>query len=137
MEENFYTTYSDLQLTYTALGRKEDAQEMWRRLTDFLPTYLLKFPDDNRARIFYSGALAEVGRKELAIVEAKKAVDLSPDDPLMLYNAACTFSVLGETKLAVESLKSAFKTGYEYADWIKRATLPSIRYATTRTISNS
>ena len=58
--------------------------------------------------------------KEQAKVEAKKAMQLSPDDPLMLYNAACVFSRLGETKLAIDSLRSAFKTGYEYADWIKR-----------------
>ena len=47
-------------------------------------------------------------------------MDLSPDDPLLLYNVACVFSQLGETKLAIESLKNAFQAGYQYADWIKR-----------------
>ena len=128
MEENFYTTYSDLRLTYTALGRTADALAMRARLLEFLPTHLLKFPDDNRARIFYAGDLAESDNKAQAVAEAKKAMELSTDDPLMLYNATCVFSLLGETKLAIESLKNAFKTGYEYADWIKRdSDLDSIR----------
>jgi tetratricopeptide (TPR) repeat protein len=120
MESNFYTTYGDLELTYSALGRTDDVTLMRNRLLEFLPTYLLKFPDDGRAQIIYASRLAAIGKTEQAVTEAKKAMQLSPDDPLMLYNAACVFSLLGEAKLAVESLRGAFKTGYEYVDWIKR-----------------
>ena len=66
MEANFYTTYNDLELTYNALGRKEDALAIRSRLLEFLPTYLLKFPDDNRARIIYGIALAGSGKIEQA-----------------------------------------------------------------------
>ena len=120
MESSFYTTYNDLILTYQALGRKDDASQMISRLLEFLPTYLLKYPDDGRAHIIYSGYLAEVGRLQAARDELMKALTLSPDDPLMLYNSACTYSVLGDIKDAVNALKKAFEAGYKYADWIKR-----------------
>jgi TolB-like protein/Flp pilus assembly protein TadD len=128
MESNFYTTYNDLILTYQALGRTEDATTMINRLLYFLPTYLLKYPDDGRAHIIYSCYLAESGNTAEAREEVKKALALSPDDPLMLYNSACTYSVLGDIKEAVHALKRAFEAGYKYADWIKRdSTLDPIR----------
>jgi TolB-like protein/Flp pilus assembly protein TadD len=120
MESNFYTTYNDLVLTYNALGRARDAVTMRARLLELLPTYLLKYPDDARARIFFAVGLAALGKIDEAKSEVKIAMNLSPDDPLLLYNVACVFSQLGETKLAIESLKNAFQAGYQYTDWIKR-----------------
>lgn len=128
MESNFYTTYNDLILTYQALGRSEDATKMINRLLEFIPTYILKYPDDARAHIIYSCYLAEAGRIDEARVAVAKALAISPDDPLMLYNSACTYSVLGDIKEAVDALKRAFDAGYKYADWIKRdSTLDPIR----------
>lgn len=128
MESNFYTTYNDLILTYQALGRTEDATNMINRLLEFIPTYILKYPDDARAHIIYSCYLAEAGRVDEARVAVVKALAISPDDPLMLYNSACTYSVLGDIKEAVDALTRAFDAGYKYADWIKRdSTLDPIR----------
>ena len=128
MQSDFYTTINDLELTYRALGLIDDANAMSLRMLKFLPTHLLKYPDDSRARMFYASRLASAGRKEESIAELQHAVDGSPDDPLMKYNASCTYVRLGEIEHAIKSLKDAFATGYEYVDWIKRdSTLDPIR----------
>ena len=85
-----------------------------------LPTHLLKFPDDNRARLFLASRLAIVGKIDEAREQLRVALSQSPDDPLVQYNAACAYAQLGDIHLSVQTLRSAFAAGYEYADWIKR-----------------
>ena len=120
LEQGFYTTYYDLKLTFTALGNFEAAARMDQRLLVLLPTHLLKYPEDSRARLFYATELILIGEKDQAIAELHRALESSPDDALIFYNAACTYATRGEIKQAVQALKAAFKAGYEYADWIKR-----------------
>jgi tetratricopeptide (TPR) repeat protein len=120
LDRNFYTTYCDMELTYTSLGLSEKARDIVQIVLALLPTHLLKFPDDNRARLFLASRLAIVGRVDEARAELKTALTVGSDDPLVLYNAACTYSQLGDIRLAVQTLGSAFTAGYEYADWIKR-----------------
>ncbi|MDO8550716.1 MAG: hypothetical protein Q7S39_11285, partial [Ignavibacteria bacterium] len=52
--------------------------------------------------------------------EAAKALELSPGDPLMLYNAACCYTRMSENKLAVEALKNSMAAGLEDIEWTKR-----------------
>jgi adenylate cyclase len=128
MEPNFYTTMNDLILTYHALGKTEDEARTAKRLLEFIPPHLLKYPDDGRAHVLYSCFLAEAGRHEEARSEVAKALAISPDDPLMLYNSACTYALLGDIKESVDALTRAFHAGYKYVDWIKRdSTLDPIR----------
>ena len=51
--------------------------------------------------------------------EIVKALELSPGDPLMLYNAACCYSRIGEKKQAVKSLRESVLAGLEDYEWIK------------------
>ena len=68
------------------------------------------------------------GERAEARTEAAKALELSPGDPNMLYNAACFYGLLGDTKLSVETLKNAVAAGYPHYAWIARDTdLNSIR----------
>ena len=58
----------------------------------------------------------------------EKALQLSPDDPLMYYNAACSYARMNETKLAINALKNSVAKGLEDYEWIKRDTdLENIR----------
>ena len=120
IEPSFYSTYNDLELIYNATDREPLVEDMRSKLLELLPTHLLKFPDDSRARLFYSARLAKRGRIAEAKKEAEQAMLTSTDDPLMLYNVACVFAQLGDTTLAVESLRGAITAGHENFDWIKR-----------------
>jgi len=120
MQPDFYAAYCDLQTSFEGLGEHAQAVEAMQKVLDLMPTYLLRFPDDCRARMVYATRLASAGRTAEAKSEGKRASDLSPDDPLMLYNGACLFAQLGDVRLAVSTLKEAITAGHENFDWIKR-----------------
>jgi Flp pilus assembly protein TadD len=77
-------------------------------------------PDDLRARILLAGNYAYLGRQSDAIRELDKAVTLRPNDPNTLYNAACTYGLLGLKSEAMAHLKRAQKCGYANMDWASR-----------------
>jgi len=119
LKPGFYAAYADLAQTCAGLGRKEEAEQASRQLLELLPNYLLQNPDDSRARMYYAITLAENGLKEDAIREGDKALELSPGDPMMLYNCACLYSQLGEVDRAVDTLRQAIAGGYENFGWMK------------------
>ena len=119
LKPGFYAAYADLAQTCAGLGRKEEAEQASHQLLELLPNYLLQNPDDSRARMYYAITLAENGLKEDAIREGDKALELSPDDPMMLYNCACLYSQLGEVDRAVDTLRQAIAGGYENFGWMK------------------
>jgi tetratricopeptide (TPR) repeat protein len=52
--------------------------------------------------------------------ETSTALELSPNDSILLYNAACVYSVIDEKELAIKTLQNAVAGGFEHYDWIKR-----------------
>ena len=98
---------TDLAQTCERLGRRDEARAARDRVLELLPNYLLQNPDDSRARMFYAVALAEMDKKEDALREGDQALEISPDDPLMLYNCACLYARLGESQRAIEALRQA------------------------------
>jgi serine/threonine protein kinase/Flp pilus assembly protein TadD len=122
LNPDFYSVYGDLQIVYSRLGETEKYNETLQDALKVYERYLFKHPDDARGHMYYAVDLAQVGRKDEAKIQAAKALELSPDDPLMLYNATCFYAVMNEKKLAIESLRSAFSVGYANYDWLKRDT---------------
>jgi len=122
LNPDFYSVYGDLQIVYSRLGEKEKYNEILEASLKVYERYLSQHPDDARGHMYFAVDLAQVGRLEEAKVQAVKALELSPDDPLMLYNATCFYSQMGEKKIALESLRNAFAAGYANYDWLKRDT---------------
>jgi TolB-like protein/Flp pilus assembly protein TadD len=119
IKPGFYSAYCDVEQTCLGLGRTAEAQEASRLVLELLPNYLLQNPDDSRARMVFAITLASVGRTEEAVREGKEAMDLSPGDPLMLYNGACLFAQLGEAERAVTALEQAVAAGYWNVGWMQ------------------
>jgi TolB-like protein/Flp pilus assembly protein TadD len=119
IKPGFYVAHSDLKQTYEGLGLITEAEAASRRVLDLMPNYLLQNPDDSRARLFYALALLEVGRREEAVTEGAAAIDLSPGDSVMLYNGACFYSKLGETRRAIDTLRQAIAAGVTNFGWMK------------------
>jgi serine/threonine protein kinase/Flp pilus assembly protein TadD len=117
---DFHTAYGLLRMIYERLGDKEHLEEITKTLLDIFPRYLSQHPDDARSHIHYAIDLAQVGRTDQAKAEVAQALQLSPDDPLMLYNIACVYSQLGEKGLSVKSLRDSIAAGLEDYEWIKR-----------------
>jgi len=119
LKPEFVNAYSDLRMTCQRLGREQDAAIARGELLERMPTYLLQNPDDARQRMLYATALAEIGRTDEALREGAQAQELSPNDPLMLYNVACVYSRLGEPRRAIEALSQAISAGYENFSWLR------------------
>ena len=120
LNPDFYTAYTDLKMVFERLGRQDKYKEILDKLLELVPKYLSKHPDDARSHIYYATDLAQAGRNEEAKAEAARALELSPGDPLMLYNAACCYSRMGENKLAIDALRNSMAAGLEDIEWTKR-----------------
>ena len=120
LNPDFYTAYSDLRMVYERLGDEEKNDELIKTSLEFYKRFLEENPDDGRARIFHAQMLIFAGKLEEAKKETMIALELSPNDNVMLYNAVCVYSRINDKKLAVKTLKIITESGFEHYDWIKR-----------------
>jgi len=120
LNPDFYTAYGDLRMVCERLNNEKEREEITEKALQFYPGYLEKNPDDSRARIFYAQLLVRNEKVEQAKIETTTALDLSPNDAIMLYNAACVYSIIDEKQLAIKTLENAVAGGFEHFDWIKR-----------------
>jgi len=120
LNPDFYTAYADLRMVYEKLGDMQKHDEVVKSTTDFYHRYLEQNPDDGRARIFYAQLLIFLDKPEEAKKETAMSLELSPNDNVMQYNAACVYSRINENKLAVDTLRNIIASGFEHYDWIKR-----------------
>ena len=113
-----YNTYLPYMNSLRRLGRHEEADRVRARLTKVLRQQLELVPEDVRARILLATQLACFKEDaDESIRHLQTAVALRPRDPNTLYNAACTYGVLGKKAEAIETLKKAFGAGYGNRDW--------------------
>ncbi len=119
LKPTFFSGYVDLAQTCDGLGREDEARAARKQVAELMPNYLLQNPDDARARMYYAVVLAEMDRKDEALREGTKALEVSPDDAMMLYNCACLYARLGETATALETLTQAINKGYADDGWLK------------------
>jgi serine/threonine protein kinase/Flp pilus assembly protein TadD len=112
-----YNTFIPFSGALDRLGRKGEARDVRRRMTGVLRQQLELVPEDVRARILLAVNLADFGEPEESVRQLQTAVALRPNDSNTLYNAACTYGVLGKKAEALETLKRAFAAGYGLKDW--------------------
>ena len=120
LSPDFYSAYGDIILCYDTLGDKGELNKWVERANQMFPRYLSLHPDDARAHIFFAIVLVRGGHVDEAKLKAARAIELSPNDPLMFYNAACFYSSVGDKQLALQALRNAFASGYGFFEWIKR-----------------
>ncbi|MEO8088854.1 MAG: protein kinase [Gemmatimonadales bacterium] len=115
-----YQTPSLLGLTYHALGRKEESEQMRRKAVEIIERHIELNPDD--ARAFYLGAtdLSYLGDKERSRQWAERALTIDPSDPAVLYNVACTYSQLGLVDQALDCLDRATLLGSGHRPWVEK-----------------
>jgi serine/threonine protein kinase/Flp pilus assembly protein TadD len=114
---NDYNALIPLINSMERLGRMADAERLRRREMEVLQDQLQHFPDDVRARVLLAADLATVGDSLGATMQVKIAVAMRPSDALILYNAACTYGLLGMKEEAMEMFKRSVEAGYSNPDW--------------------
>mgnify|MGYP003562666704 CR=1 FL=1 len=116
---DFHSPYGDLQMAYETLNDQDMLQDTIERAVLFYPKYLLHHPDDSRAHQFYAFTLFRLGRMEEAKIEMQKGVAQNPKDPIIVYNAACFYTLTNDKEMAIESLRTAIDNGFENYDYMR------------------
>jgi non-specific serine/threonine protein kinase len=113
-----YNTYIPYHQAMERLGRKKESEAIRNRMTVILRQQLELVPEDVRARILLATHLAaSKDDADESIRHLQTAVALRPGDPNTLYNAACTYGILGRKSEALETIKKAFAAGYGNLNW--------------------
>lgn len=115
-----YNVYVPVRNALAALGKKEALRNQTQREIQIYQSHLRKVPEDARARTLLAGDYAELDRPDDAAREAKLAMALRPDDPMVLYNVACVFAHLNLKADALEALKKAWDGGFRDVNWARR-----------------
>ena len=123
-----YETQKFMGQAIKSLGRHDEADAAIRKTAKLIEMHLELDPYDARALILGAAANASLGDAERAIEYATRAIAVDPEDPLLLYNVACTFSLLGKTRESLDSLEQAVNNGYGDKGWIEHdSDLDSVR----------
>jgi serine/threonine protein kinase/Flp pilus assembly protein TadD len=120
INSNFFQAYDDLEMYYERLNNKEKYEHTLQTVCRVVPEYLRQHPEDAYRRMAYAVTLAKIEKKDEAKLEGDKALDLNPNDPIMMYYGACLYSLLNEKDIAVDLLSKAIENGYQNFEWIKR-----------------
>jgi adenylate cyclase len=108
-----------LSMAYAELGRTREQQEATRRTIACAEKHVDLHPDDGRALTFGSSALAALGQRERAREWAGRAIEADRDEPAIIYNVACTYSLLGDVGEAIGLLERAIDQGYGHRAWLE------------------
>ena len=110
-----------LSLTLTALGRRDEAIEYARLGIKRAEEAMAQHPESSRPAQLGAAVLANLGDSERAREWMGRALEIDPDDRLALYNAACTWSQIGEPDRALDYLERWAKVAApETREWLKQ-----------------
>ncbi|MGI9044915.1 MAG: protein kinase domain-containing protein [Gemmatimonadaceae bacterium] len=104
---------------YVSMGMEEESRTMYHKAKRLIDERLELNPDDARATQLGAGMSANLGDSVAAIDYATRALKINPDDPLLLYNIACMYSLLGNPDEALNCLEKAVDKGYGQKDWVE------------------
>ncbi len=108
-----------LGVMYLGLGREKEAfQQYWKGFQR--AERRLEFnPEDARARIFGGGCLLRVGERERGQEWIGRGLAMEPDDPSILYSAACTYAIGEQFGLTFDCLERAVELGFGSPGWLE------------------
>jgi TolB-like protein/Tfp pilus assembly protein PilF len=113
--------YQVLAMLHTALRRLGDTdreREVGERALRAIDEQLATDPDDSRALQLGPSLAAALGHAQRARAFADQALRARPDDIGTVYNAACTFAVLGDRDRALDLLAEAVEKGWSSPEWL-------------------
>jgi adenylate cyclase len=115
-----YTVLALIPATLESAGEHERAQAVAREALEGLKHQIELDPEDVRALYMLAGTLARVGQREAGLPYVERALKLRPDDYATVYNAACFYSLAGDTNRALDLLERIGATGSGNREWIER-----------------
>jgi TolB-like protein/Flp pilus assembly protein TadD len=114
--------------SYEDLGHADLARMSRLRGVAIAEAHLKLTPDDARALYMGANGLVALGEVEKGLAWARRAVDMGPNDPMLLYNVACIFSLAGRTDEALDYVEASVANGMRFREWLAHdSNLDSIR----------
>jgi len=101
------------------LGRSDEARETLRRGLQVAEKHLELNPDDARALCLGADALVQLGEPARGIEWARRAREIDPEDPGLLYNVACVYTRSGMSEEALGCLERAVENGFGHREWLE------------------
>jgi len=100
-------------------GRLDEAKAEAREAIDVVKRQLEWHPDDVRALHLGAGSLLLLGEEEQADRWLQRALQADPNDPIVLYNVACNYSIMGRLESALDHLERVVENGAVSQDWMR------------------
>ncbi len=66
-----------------------------------------------------AAALQAIGELDKARAWAERALDTDRNEPAVLYNVACVYSMMGDVERGIELLTEAINNGFGYRAWLE------------------
>ena len=115
-----YNVFVPYGLSVEAKGDQVRTEQYRKKFGEVLERHVDTVPEDVRARILLSNNYASVGRRSDAAAQIEKAVAMRPNDANVLYNAACTYSILRMKPEGLMMLAKATEVGFSDYEWVSR-----------------
>jgi serine/threonine protein kinase/tetratricopeptide (TPR) repeat protein len=103
---------------YRALGREADALVSSEKAVRAAERALALNSGESRALSLGASELYQLGDTTRAEEWARRAIQLEPKNPLMAYNMACMYSIMGQRETAIEHLTRAVELGMSSRTWL-------------------
>ncbi len=104
---------------YEDLNLEREAVEANLRAVDIFKKHLELNPDDSRALTLGAFVLFKSNDEETAVELMERSVSLDPEETMVLYNAACFYSILGKVEEALDYFEKAIDSGFASREWIE------------------
>ena len=96
------------------------AQEAWLKVIEITSRKLEASLDDTIVMSRLAEAYARFGSREEANATLKRVLELEPNDGLAVYNCACAYALLGDSRASLILLRRAFDSGFRtVGQWAK------------------
>jgi TolB-like protein/Flp pilus assembly protein TadD len=102
-----FDALSLLGCIYRGQKREQLRKETSKRCLDAAQDHLEFYPSDIRPLLLGATALIELGETERGLKWTRRALELDSQDPNVLYNAACAFSISGDLGEAIACLEKS------------------------------
>ena len=94
------------------MGKTAESVAARHRFLQIIEKHWQLHPDDARALYLGAGGLTQMGERRRAPEWTRRALAIEPDDPGVLYNVACNYSLLGRPEKAIAN-------GLGFKQWIE------------------
>jgi len=93
-----------------------DAQDAFE--INFFENVLKKDPKNAETLELLGGLYSKYEMAKQALRIDRRLARVSPEDPRVHYNLACTLCVMGRRRESIEALKRAIDLGYDDYEWL-------------------